>query len=170
MGDPLWHDLRNKDIKRILANELSSACLTLLQTAVTKLNLSGRAYNPAIKVARTIADLAESEMLQPEHLAEHYNTELKSECLFDKTPLPLLRLILLLCENSVLLSPITPPAYHRTQFVFPPLLGSPPKTQVEDTSLKEKNQKLIKEQKREPSTLCHLKISKLATTLASIRK
>ena len=30
---------------------------------------------------------------------------------------------------------------------FLPLLGSPPKTQVEDTSLKEKIQKLIKEQK-----------------------
>lgn len=61
-------DLSNKSIKEFC--QLSDECLTLLQTAVTKLNLSGRAYNRTIKVARTIADLANEEAILPEHIAE----------------------------------------------------------------------------------------------------
>ena len=34
------------------------------------MKLSGRAYHRTIKVARTIADLAEKEDILPEHLAE----------------------------------------------------------------------------------------------------
>jgi magnesium chelatase family protein len=42
----------------------------LMRTAMTQLNLSARAYHRILKLARTIADLAGSEEIQPVHLAE----------------------------------------------------------------------------------------------------
>ena len=42
----------------------------LLQNAFQKLGLSARAYSRILKVARTIADLSESEIIKAEHLAE----------------------------------------------------------------------------------------------------
>lgn len=44
--------------------------LKLLRNAMARLNLSARAYDRILKVARTIADLEESAYIKPHHLAE----------------------------------------------------------------------------------------------------
>jgi len=49
---------------------LDDACETLMRNAYDRLRLTGRSYDRILKVARTIADLAESETVRPEHLAE----------------------------------------------------------------------------------------------------
>src|SRR5690606_23227107 len=50
--------------------ELDETSITLLQTAMKKLNLSARAHEPILKVARTIADLEAAEKIKPQHIAE----------------------------------------------------------------------------------------------------
>ncbi|MEY4691536.1 MAG: hypothetical protein RIT19_1861 [Verrucomicrobiota bacterium] len=49
---------------------LDAPALRLLKHALTELNLSARAYHRVLKVARTIADLADSDGVAPEHVAE----------------------------------------------------------------------------------------------------
>lgn len=44
--------------------------MTLLKAAISKLNLSARAYHRILKVARTIADLAGDATIKPAHIAE----------------------------------------------------------------------------------------------------
>lgn len=50
--------------------QLSSQGQTLLKNAMDKLGLSARAYDRILKVARTIADLDQSQDIRTEHLAE----------------------------------------------------------------------------------------------------
>ena len=49
---------------------LTEATLELLKFAMADLNLSARAYDRILKVARTIADLAEAEAIASEHVSE----------------------------------------------------------------------------------------------------
>lgn len=49
---------------------VDDTCRLLLREAVTRLRLSARGYMRVLKVARTIADLAEAERIEMSHLAE----------------------------------------------------------------------------------------------------
>lgn len=49
---------------------LDETTLEMLKNAMTDLNLSARAYDRILKVSRTIADLAESDRILPDHLME----------------------------------------------------------------------------------------------------
>lgn len=50
--------------------KLDEACTTLMRQAFDALGMTARSYDRVLKVARTIADLAGSEQIQPEHIAE----------------------------------------------------------------------------------------------------
>ncbi len=60
--------MSSKMLKEICV--ISTAGQNLLKTAMERLNLSARAYDRILKVSRTIADLAASEEIKIEHLAE----------------------------------------------------------------------------------------------------
>ena len=60
--------MSSKMLKEICVINISGQ--NLLKTAMEKLNLSARAYDRILKVSRTIADLASSPDIKPEHLAE----------------------------------------------------------------------------------------------------
>jgi magnesium chelatase family protein len=50
--------------------DLDEPTRELLKHAMTEYNLSARAYDRILKVARTIADLAASEKISAEHISE----------------------------------------------------------------------------------------------------
>jgi magnesium chelatase family protein len=61
-------DMRPQEIRQICT--VDDACEQLLKMAITRLGLSARAYDRILKVARTIADLAGSGCIRPEHVSE----------------------------------------------------------------------------------------------------
>ena len=61
-------DMRPAEVRKFCP--LDETCRSLMQTAMSQLQLSARGYHRVLKLARTIADLAGSESIQPAHLAE----------------------------------------------------------------------------------------------------
>jgi magnesium chelatase family protein len=61
-------DMTSRDIKQLAL--LSKEAEAILNTAAKQLELSPRSYMRTIKVARTIADLAESQVIEPSHITE----------------------------------------------------------------------------------------------------
>ena len=60
--------LNSKGLKRYC--ELAPEAARLLKSAMHELALSARSYTKVLRIARTIADLAESRRIEPEHIAE----------------------------------------------------------------------------------------------------
>ncbi|AKL98598.1 YifB family Mg chelatase-like AAA ATPase [Endomicrobium proavitum] len=60
--------MQTGDVKKFCI--LDDSAQRMLKSAIEKLNFSARAYDKIIKVARTVADLAQSEIIMPEHIAE----------------------------------------------------------------------------------------------------
>ena len=61
-------DMRPADVRKYC--KLDEAGNALIRTAMAQLQLSARAFHRVLKLARTIADLAGSDAIQPAHLAE----------------------------------------------------------------------------------------------------
>jgi len=61
-------DMRNKDIRQ--SCNISRNAQDKLNQAAERINLSARSYMHCLKVARTIADLANSDTVELEHVGE----------------------------------------------------------------------------------------------------
>lgn len=61
-------ELSSKDVR--LFCQLDDDSTNLMKLAVEKMQLSARSYYRMLKLARTIADLAESEDIKQNHIAE----------------------------------------------------------------------------------------------------
>ena len=61
-------DMRPAEVRTYC--KLDDSGLSLVRSAMTQLQLSARAFHRILKLARTIADLADAESIQPAHLAE----------------------------------------------------------------------------------------------------
>ena len=69
----LWHMQSNAQMGHRQLKEtcqLDAEGTEMLRVVFEKLHLSARSYDRIIKVARTIADLAGSDQIRPEHVAE----------------------------------------------------------------------------------------------------
>ncbi len=60
--------LRHRDLRTVCP--MTEAASTLFKSAMQELCLSARSYDKVLKISRTIADLADSDSLLPEHIAE----------------------------------------------------------------------------------------------------
>ncbi len=61
-------EMNNKQLKQFC--NLDEQSILLLKQAISKLNLSARAFHRVIKIARTVADLEGSEKIKSNHVAE----------------------------------------------------------------------------------------------------
>jgi magnesium chelatase family protein len=61
-------DMRIAEVRKFC--KLDETSESLMRSAMNQMNLSACAYHRLLKLARTIADLAGSESIQPPHLAE----------------------------------------------------------------------------------------------------
>ena len=61
-------EMNNKQLKQFC--NLEEQSILLLKQAISKLNLSARAFHRVIKIARTIADLEPSLKIKSNHVAE----------------------------------------------------------------------------------------------------
>ena len=61
-------EMNNKQLKAFC--NLDEASILLLKQAISKLNLSARAFHRVIKIARTIADLEGTTNIKSNHVAE----------------------------------------------------------------------------------------------------
>lgn len=71
------NEMGPKEIKEFC--KLNQDCLNLLRAAVSKMQLSARAYHRVLKVARTIADLEGSSDINTQHIAEALQYRAKIE-------------------------------------------------------------------------------------------
>ncbi len=62
--------LSAREVNKHCYSMLDDRARTLIQEAVDRLNLSARGFHRVLKVARTISDLAESEVITAQHVAE----------------------------------------------------------------------------------------------------
>ena len=70
-------EMKNSHIKKYCP--LSSSAKRIINMAVDNLSLSARSYFKIIKVARTIADMEKSEMIEEQHIAEALQYREKTE-------------------------------------------------------------------------------------------
>lgn len=70
-------ELTTRDVRKFC--ELSNDCTTILTAAISTMNHSARSYFKVIKIARTIADLAGSPDILPNHVAEALQYRPKTE-------------------------------------------------------------------------------------------
>lgn len=70
-------EMGNAEIKQFCA--ITQEGLDLLKRAISSLNLSARGYHRVLKLSRTIADLANSETIQAEHIAESLQYRAREE-------------------------------------------------------------------------------------------
>lgn len=70
-------EMKNKDIREHC--KLNDQSIEILKQAVQHMHLSARSYHRILKLARTIADLAGSDDIQTEHVAEALQFRVRSE-------------------------------------------------------------------------------------------
>lgn len=70
-------EMKSQEIRQFCS--LTQEGLDLLKMAVSSFNLSARSYHRVLKVARTIADLSESENILTEHIAESLQFRTRDE-------------------------------------------------------------------------------------------